>query len=152
MDVMVSYTSTAITLLITGCIVPRTWPFRGGTLLAVETVRDLLLDPAHDRDGVCILGGEPMDQPEGVALLLALLKERGVHVTLYSGYDLGSLLRRRRPAIRAALSLADILIDGPFDRALARGAGEWRGSSNQRVWEHSALQGALHACTSTSSS
>jgi anaerobic ribonucleoside-triphosphate reductase activating protein len=130
-----------------GCIVPQTWLFRGGTLLAVETVRDLLLDPAHDRDGVCILGGEPLDQPEGVALLLTLLKERDVHVTLYSGYDLGSLLRRRRPAIRAALALADVLIDGPYDKVLARGAGEWRGSSNQRVWEHLALQDALRAGT-----
>lgn len=126
-----------------GCIVPQTWSFRGGTLLAVEMVRDLLLDPAYERDGVCVLGGEPLDQPEGVALLLALLKERGMHVTLYSGYDLASLLRRRRPAIRAVLARVDVLIDGPFDQARAHGAGAWRGSTNQRIWDRQALRAAL---------
>lgn len=134
-----------------GCTVPETHPFHGGRLLAIEMVRDLLLDPAHYRDGVCILGGEPMDQPEGVALLLGLLKERGIQVTLYSGYDLESLLRRRRPAIRAALAHADVLIDGPYEAALARGAGAWRGSSNQRVWERPALQAALRASAPPSS-
>jgi hypothetical protein len=35
--------------------------------------------------------------------------------------------------MREALDLADLLIDGPFIAALAEGAGEWRGSRNQRL-------------------
>ena len=36
-------------------------------------------------------------------------------------------------SVREALALADILIDGRFVASLSHGAGEWRGSTNQRV-------------------
>jgi hypothetical protein len=61
------------------------------------------------------------------------LKGRGQHVTLYSGYPLEELRARPEPGVREALSLADILIDGRFVASLSHGAGEWRGSTNQRV-------------------
>ena len=35
--------------------------------------------------------------------------------------------------MREALALTDLLIDGRYVAALAAGAGEWRGSRNQRV-------------------
>ena len=38
-----------------------------------------------------------------------------------------------------SLELTDLLIDGPFVAALADGAGEWRGSRNQRFISHPAL-------------
>ena len=47
--------------------------------------------------------------------------------------------RHREPAVRAALDLLDLLIDGPFVRRLHRGAGEWRGSTNQRLIPHPGL-------------
>jgi len=60
------------------------------------------------------------------------LKARGQHLVLYSGYTLEALARRPEPSVRDALCLADILIDGPFVHRLSGGAGEWRGSRNQR--------------------
>ena len=94
----------------------------------------LLLDPSGEpRDGVTILGGEPFLQPVGLAALLGRIKARGVHTTVYTGYTLEALARRPEPAVRAALQLTDLLIDGPFVAALAQGAGEWRGSRNQRL-------------------
>lgn len=50
-----------------------------------------------------------------------------------TGYTLEALRARREAAVNEALALADILIDGPFVAHLSRGAGEWRGSTNQRV-------------------
>jgi anaerobic ribonucleoside-triphosphate reductase activating protein len=118
----------------TGCYVPETHDPRGGVELTVGEVVELLLDEqGAPRDGVTVLGGEPFLQPEGLAALLGALKARGGHVTLYTGYTLEALRARGEAAVDEALALADILVDGPFVAQLSRGAGEWRGSTNQRV-------------------
>lgn len=121
-----------------GCLVPHTWPIKSGRRRAVAALADALLDPAHPRDGVTVVGGEPFAQPAALAALLAELRRRepGLHLTVYSGYTLEALGRRREPAVRAALDLADLLIDGPFVARLHDGAGEWRGSTNQRLIPH----------------
>ncbi len=99
----------------------------------------LFAPEGEPRDGVTILGGEPFLQPDGLASLMRALKQRGQHITLYTGYTLEQLMARSEAAIRQALELADILIDGPFIKELSDNAGEWRGSTNQRVIFHPAL-------------
>ena len=94
----------------------------------------LLLDPRGEpRDGVTISGGEPSAQPSALLALLRELRAREIHSTVYSGFTFEALARRSEPALREALALVDLLIDGPFVSALSDGAGEWRGSRNQRV-------------------
>jgi anaerobic ribonucleoside-triphosphate reductase activating protein len=80
-----------------------------------------------------VLGGEPFLQPEGLLSLVTALKAHGQHVTLYSGYTLEELLSLSDPLIAQILDLADILIDGPFVKEFSDCAGEWRGSTNQRI-------------------
>jgi anaerobic ribonucleoside-triphosphate reductase activating protein len=122
------------TLRCPGCHTPETHSVDGGVLMSVGEVVDLLLDSeGAPRDGVTILGGEPFLQHENLGPLLRELKGRGQHITLYSGYTLEELRARTEPSVREALALADILIDGRFVASLARDAGEWRGSTNQRV-------------------
>ncbi len=117
-----------------GCYVPETHDVKGGVLMGISEVVELLLDPQGEpRDGVTILGGEPFLQPEGLAALVGALKEQQLHVTLYTGYQLEALLAREEKAVSEALALTDLLIDGPFVASLMRGAGEWRGSTNQRI-------------------
>lgn len=72
-------------------------------------------------------------QSAALAALLRGLKARGIHSVVYTGYTLEALARRAEPAVRAALELTDLLIDGPFVAGLTEGAGEWRGSRNQRL-------------------
>lgn len=116
------------------CSVPQTHPMNGGVLLAVDDVVDALLDPVGlPRDGVTVIGGEPMAQPVGVAALLRLLKGRGIHVVVYTGFTFEVLARHRSLAVRQALESTDLLIDGPYIPELSDGAGEWRGSRNQRL-------------------
>ena len=120
-----------------GCYVPETHDPAGGTALPVPAVADAALDPAAGpRDGVTVLGGEPFAQAQALAALLGALKARGVHTVVYSGYTLEALRRRSEPAVHESLALADLLIDGPFVAALSDGAGEWRGSRNQRLIPH----------------
>jgi anaerobic ribonucleoside-triphosphate reductase activating protein len=116
------------------CSVPHTHPMDGGVPLAVDDVVDALLDPAGaPRDGVTVIGGEPMAQPVGLAALLRRLKARGTHIVVYTGFTIERLTRHASPAVRQALQSTDLLIDGPYIPALSNGAGEWRGSRNQRL-------------------
>jgi anaerobic ribonucleoside-triphosphate reductase activating protein len=117
-----------------GCAVPQTHPSDGGVVLSVDQVVEVLLDPAGEpRDGITVIGGEPFAQPVGLAAVLRRVKARGLHTTVYTGYTLAALAQHSHPAVRAALELSDLLIDGPFVEDLAEGAGEWRGSRNQRL-------------------
>jgi anaerobic ribonucleoside-triphosphate reductase activating protein len=116
------------------CHVPETHPTGGGSVLPIDCVVSALLDSAGaPRDGVTISGGEPFLQPGGLLRILRELKARHVHTVVYTGYMLEGLARRRAPEVRAALRLIDLLIDGPYVAALGDGAGEWRGSRNQRL-------------------
>ncbi len=117
-----------------GCFVPETHSINGGVEMTIgEAIEQLLAPEGEPRDGVTILGGEPFLQPDGLLALMRMLKGRDEHITLYSGYTLEQLLARPEPAIKPILDLADILIDGPFIKALSDNAGEWRGSTNQIV-------------------
>lgn len=120
-----------------GCYVPYTHDQSAGTALPVAVVLAALLSSAGEpRDGVSVTGGEPFLQPAGLLALLRVLRAAGQHTTVYTGYTLAALSVRPEPEVRAALSLIDLLIDGPYVAGLAEGAGEWRGSRNQHLIHH----------------
>jgi len=119
-----------------GCVTPESWDAAGGHLVPVGRLADALLDPARERDGVTVLGGEPFAQPERLLALVRALRDRGCpHLVCYSGYTYERLRRvaLQRPTIGAVLDEIDVLIDGPYVAALADRAGPWTGSGNQRV-------------------
>jgi len=120
-----------------GCYVPETHDTHGGVSMSITEVMELLLDAVGEpRDGVTILGGEPFLQPDGLAALMRELKALDIHLTVYSGYTLEELRARSERSVHQSLALADVLIDSPFIAALTRNAGEWRGSTNQRIIHH----------------
>jgi anaerobic ribonucleoside-triphosphate reductase activating protein len=82
------------------------------------------------------LGGEPFDQIDGLEKLVINLKQQNYHLTIYTGYTLEELLKKNNYKIRNILTQTDLLIDGSFKRELAKNAGEYRGSSNQRLIFH----------------
>jgi anaerobic ribonucleoside-triphosphate reductase activating protein len=119
-----------------GCVTPESWEPTGGDLAPVGRLADALLDPAYERDGVSILGGEPFFQPDGLCALVGALRARGCrHILAYSGYTYERLrwMAARHPAVDAVLDEIEVLIDGPYVAALADSAGPWTGSGNQRV-------------------
>ena len=128
-----------------GCWTPALHRADAGTPVPVGRLADALLDPAHPRDGVSLLGGEPFQQPEGLLALVRALRARGCgHILCYSGYTFERLRRlaARRPAVGAALDEIEVLVDGPYVAALASSAGPWTGSGNQRVVDLAATRRA----------
>lgn len=116
-----------------GCFTPQTWAVQNGKRVPISSIVKEIVAHREDQDGVTILGGEPFDQPESVAELVSSLKNHCLHITVYSGYTIKQLIQKRRSAIDYILTHIDILIDGPFISNEREGAGEYRGSRNQRL-------------------
>lgn len=120
-----------------GCWVPQTHDAAGGVEVEVATVVRTLLDRAHTRDGVTIVGGEPFAQPRALATLVDALRNEqpDLHITVYSGYTLERLRKISLGSVYIlyVLSGIDVLIDGRYIQALKDGAGPWTGSSNQCI-------------------
>lgn len=116
-----------------GCYVPETHTVQNGKLVTVSSIVEEVILYRHSQDGVTILGGEPFDQPGSVAELVYRLKRLDVHIAIYTGNTLETLLERNESTIQYILTHIDLLIDGPFIYKLADNAGEYRGSRNQRL-------------------
>ena len=116
------------------CLVPQTHQRENGELVPISSIVAEVVAHREEHDGVTILGGEPFDQPDSTAELVSRLKHRGLHIMVYSGYTIEQLIKRKLPSIDYILTHIDLLIDGPFISGLRDGAGEYRGSSNQRLW------------------
>jgi len=124
-----------------GCFAVETWPLESGVNMTISEVVEKVLDPIGEpRDGVTVLGGEPFLQLDGLLALMGAFKQRGQHVTLYTGYTLEELTSRRDALTAEILPLTDILIDGPFVKELSENAGEWRGSTNQAIIHNTSLR------------
>lgn len=117
------------TLACPGCFNPGAQDARGGFESDVESLAlELLSHP--ELEGVSISGGEPFQQPEALAQLLARLRPAGLSTLVFTGYTSEAL--RTRPHGPRILSLVDVLVAGPYRRELHLGAG-LLGSSNQRL-------------------
>lgn len=82
--------------------------------------------------GLTILGGEPMQNAEGLLPVVRAVKERvKKSIWVYSGYPWDMILAD--PTKKALLAECDVLVDGPFVAALRDPMLRFRGSSNQRV-------------------
>lgn len=116
------------------CHNPETHDFSGGTECSIERLMEEV-----DKDpllaGVTFSGGEPFCQAEGFERMGRLVKERGLSLTVFSGYTYERLLEMSESDehIKGLLELTDLLIDGPFVNELKDLTLQFRGSSNQRL-------------------
>lgn len=117
-----------------GCHNPETHDFNSGRLADVDKIfSKIIANPLIK--GVTFSGGEPFCQPESLAYLAALLKEKGYHVMSYSGYTFEELIEKGKSNehIKNLLSRLDVLVDGRFVLAERSLELRFRGSRNQRV-------------------
>lgn len=116
-----------------GCYVPETHDRHNGKQVSISSILEEILAKRHESDGVTILGGEPFDQSNSVAELVLRLKNCNFHIVVYTGNTVEQLTAKDDPCITYILSNIAMLIDGPFVSSLVFEAGEYRGSSNQRL-------------------
>ncbi|MER6916534.1 4Fe-4S single cluster domain-containing protein [Streptomyces sp. NPDC000594] len=133
-----------------GCMSRHTWdPGGGGTRTVASLLRLWRAALARGAAGLTVSGGEPLEQPEGVAALLdgaAAVRDeaadRPVDLLLYTGYEDQEIAAD--PARAAAVRSVDALITGRF-RAAEPTDLVWRGSANQRLRPLSRLGRARYA-------
>lgn len=116
-----------------GCYVPETHNRLDGKQVSIASILEEILAKRGENDGVTILGGEPFDQSDSVAELVARLKHSNFHIVVYTGNTIEKLYAKDDPLITYTLSHIDMLVDGPFELSLLAETGEYRGSSNQRL-------------------
>ncbi|MDD3766634.1 MAG: anaerobic ribonucleoside-triphosphate reductase activating protein [Eubacteriales bacterium] len=113
-----------------GCHNPDTFDYDGGYEVDVdELVGDIDKNPILD--GVTFSGGEPVIQADALLPLAKAVKDRGLHLMLYSGYTFEQILKIKAGA--KLLGYVDILVDGPFELDKKSLDLTFRGSFNQRV-------------------
>lgn len=114
-----------------GCFNQHLWDPAAGrqvSLLYIAKRASRLKDP-----GLCLMGGEPFNQPWSLALSLLLVRlfYARLHITIFSGQTYEQL--NKAPLSRLILHLCHHLVDGPFIAELADERLSFRGSANQRV-------------------
>lgn len=116
------------TLGCAGCFNPSTHPADGPETAVADIVAQLAATP--NIEGLSLSGGEPLQQADAAAELLAAAHALGLSTLAFSGYTLDEI--RELPGGPAVLAQLDVLVDGRYvagDR-LATGL---RGSANQRI-------------------
>ena len=127
-----------------GCHNPETHDPDGGYLKeTAEIVEAFERNPLLS--GITFSGGEPFMQPAPLAGIAREVKKRGKSVAVYTGFTLDQLIARSRAdeAARQLLSLADLVIDGPYVEEQRDPDLQFQGSANQRVWEKDAIERTL---------
>lgn len=133
------------------CFNEETWDFESGKPFDVATQQKIIdsLKPVYC-DGLSVLGGEPMEPQNQIALVdfLERVKSEVPHKTIwvYTGDTYEDLLNpdspRHTEVTERLLSYIDILVDGPFVQDLYDITLRFRGSSNQRIIDLPATRAA----------
>ena len=123
------------------CFNRETWSFDFGKPYTKETENAIIesLKPDYIA-GLSVLGGEPFEQenqPEVLNLIRRVKRELpGKTVWIYSGFTFEEILSGSRASGKTAeeiLSLADVLVDGRFDKTKKNVSLKFKGSENQRI-------------------
>lgn len=114
-----------------GCHNPKSHDSQGGYLQDIDDIfKEISDNPLLD--GVTLTGGEPFLQIEPLIYLVKKIKQKDLHVMIYSGYTYEEILSLGKQAI-TLLSLCDTLVDGRFVLDLRSLELLYKGSSNQRI-------------------
>lgn len=117
-----------------GCCNPAYLQLVERELVLAESVIEWLVNAhhLHDLEGLTILGGEPMLQAQGLAVIAQGAQLLGLSVMVFSGYTKNELDVLQLPGVDQLLRHTDVLVDGPYEVNLPEQNRNWVGSSNQK--------------------
>ena len=114
-----------------GCFNPQTHAFSGGEEVAVEQLSQRVVRLGPAIEGLTLSGGEPFQQREAFAELLARIRdETNLSVIVFTGYTWEEV--SALPQAGGLLAGVDVLIAGRYVTA-ERAAHGLRGSANKTV-------------------
>lgn len=111
-----------------GCHNPQSWDFNGGNDM---TIAEILAHIEENGFNVTLSGGDPLYQIDAVTALCNELRKMSITVWVYTGFTYEYILADEK--LSKILSVADVLVDGPFIEAKRDTSLLFRGSSNQRM-------------------
>jgi len=111
-----------------GCWNTQYWPSRGGEEISVSAILSQLKE-LKDIEGITLLGGEPLQQPQACLELIQGCKEIGLSVFIYTGYEPSEF----DEVMQSCFDLCDIAVTGRYIQELRDTTLRWRGSRNQQV-------------------
>ncbi|MDE6019332.1 MAG: anaerobic ribonucleoside-triphosphate reductase activating protein [Muribaculaceae bacterium] len=111
-----------------GCHNPQSWDFNAGTEMTLAELMEIIVEEDFD---VTLTGGDPLYNPESIALLAKKIQESGHKVWLYTGFTMEEILASEKLSL--PLPYIDTIVDGPFIQFLRDRDLPFRGSSNQRI-------------------
>lgn len=123
------------------CFNKETWNFNFGEPYTAKIEEQILksLAPSYV-SGLTVLGGEPLEKENQSAVLGLIKRVKAEYpnktVWIFSGFTYDEIMGESRissPLAREILSLADVLVDGRFERDKKNIALKFRGSENQRI-------------------
>ncbi|WP_372365592.1 4Fe-4S single cluster domain-containing protein [Candidatus Uabimicrobium sp. HlEnr_7] len=83
-------------------------------------------------DGITLLGGEPLQQPEEVKKFLQYLRKMcDLSVMLFTGYTWKYI--KTQPTLMDIISLCDLVVAGPYIQKYTPTSRRWIGSENQTI-------------------
>jgi anaerobic ribonucleoside-triphosphate reductase activating protein len=118
-----------------GCHNKATWDLHGGEVTTVKEVIKKIKKRSKYIRGLTLSGGEPFLQAEEMAQLAWAARKLDLDIVTYTGYVYEELLRLELPGSKELLEATDILVDGPFIVAQKDISLQYRGSSNQRIFD-----------------
>ena len=117
-----------------GCCNPGYLQLVERELVSTSSVLDWLANAhhVHDLEGVTFLGGEPMLQAQGLAVVAQGAQSLGLSVMVFSGYTKTELDAMQLPGVDQLLRYTDVVVDGPYEASLPEISRRWVGSTNQQ--------------------
>ena len=109
-----------------GCWNTQTWSKRGGDEKSISQLIESITSQ-EDIEGITILGGEPFQQLDGIAELIKSVKQLGLTVMLYTGYEKAEF----NDLMWQCFNSSDLVIAGRYREELRDVGLIWRGSTNQ---------------------
>ena len=111
-----------------GCWNKQFWSKKGGYEIEIdELVKNI--ESSNEIQGITLLGGEPLQQPEAILKLIKNMKRLDLSVFLYTGYDISEF----DVIMQSCFDNSDIVVTGRYLQEKRNTNLRWRGSTNQII-------------------
>jgi anaerobic ribonucleoside-triphosphate reductase activating protein len=117
-----------------GCFNEETWNFHNGEPYTDE-ITEYILEQLKEKDGLSLLGGDPLDNLKDESLYKLISEFRGLYpdknIWLWTGYTYEEIIQDE--TLFNFFTLVDVVVDGRFVEHLKDINLKFKGSINQRV-------------------